>query len=82
MGRMKWLAPLFMAGLSVPVALHAQDDASSVAYVTAARMIAVDVDPSRDIRALEDVDVVIKGGELIKNDLGRRGQYPEQPADR
>ena len=31
-------------------------------------MIAVDGDPLADVRQLEDVDVVIKGGELVKND--------------
>ena len=31
-------------------------------------MIAVDGDPLADVRQLEDVDVVIKGGEVVKQD--------------
>jgi imidazolonepropionase-like amidohydrolase len=30
-------------------------------------MIAVDGDPLADVRQLEDVDVVIKGGEVVKD---------------
>ena len=31
-------------------------------------MIAVDGDPLQDVRALESVDVVIKGGDIVKGE--------------
>jgi imidazolonepropionase-like amidohydrolase len=49
-------------------ALGRERDVGAIAVGRFGDMIAVDGDPLRDVRALEDVDVVIKGGKVFKND--------------
>jgi imidazolonepropionase-like amidohydrolase len=49
-------------------ALGREKDVGAIAVGRYGDMIAVDGDPLRDVRQLEDVDVVIKGGEVVKND--------------
>jgi imidazolonepropionase-like amidohydrolase len=49
-------------------ALGREKDVGAIAVGRHADMIAVDGDPIRDIRQLEDVDVVIKGGKVVKRD--------------
>jgi imidazolonepropionase-like amidohydrolase len=48
-------------------ALGREKDVGAIAVGRFADMIAVDGDPLADVRELESVDVVIKGGELIKS---------------
>jgi len=47
-------------------ALGRERDVGAIAVGRYGDIIAVDGDPLSDVRALEDVDVVIKGGELVK----------------
>jgi imidazolonepropionase-like amidohydrolase len=49
-------------------ALGREKDVGAIAPGRFGDIIAVDGDPLRDVRALEDVDVVIKGGEVVKQD--------------
>ena len=49
-------------------ALGRERDVGAIAVGRYGDIIAVDGDPLGDVRALEDVDVVIKGGELLKKD--------------
>ena len=49
-------------------ALGREKDVGAIAPGRWGDIIAVDGDPTRDVRALEDVDVVIKGGEVVKDD--------------
>ncbi len=49
-------------------ALGREKDFGAIAVGRYADMIAVDGDPLADVRQLEDVDVVIKGGVLVKRD--------------
>ena len=49
-------------------ALGREADVGAIAVGRLADMIAVDGDPLKDVRALEDVDVVILGGVVVKND--------------
>ncbi|MEH6702064.1 Xaa-Pro dipeptidase [Parasphingorhabdus sp.] len=49
-------------------ALGREQDLGAIAVGRYADIIAVDGDPLVDVRELEDVDVVIKGGELVKSD--------------
>jgi imidazolonepropionase-like amidohydrolase len=49
-------------------ALGREKDLGAIAVGRFGDIIAVDGDPTRDVRQLEDVDVVIKGGEVVKND--------------
>jgi imidazolonepropionase-like amidohydrolase len=49
-------------------ALGQEGDVGAIAVGRWGDLIAVDGDPLADIRALEDVDVVIKGGVVVKND--------------
>jgi hypothetical protein len=49
-------------------ALGREKDVGAIAVGRFADIIAVDGDPLSDVRELESVDVVIKGGELIKGD--------------
>ena len=49
-------------------ALGREKDVGAIAVGRYADMIAVDGDPLADVRQLEDVDVVIKGGVLVRND--------------
>ena len=48
-------------------ALGREKDVGAIAVGRYGDIIAVDGDPLKNVRELEDVDVVIKGGELIKN---------------
>jgi imidazolonepropionase-like amidohydrolase len=47
-------------------ALGREKDVGAIAVGRYGDLIAVDGDPLTDVRALEDVDVVIKGGEVVK----------------
>ncbi len=49
-------------------ALGRERDVGAIAVGRYGDIIAVDGDPLTDIRALEDVDIVIKGGEVVKAD--------------
>ena len=49
-------------------ALGRERDVGAIAVGRYGDLIAVDGDPLTDIRQLEDVDVVIKGGEVVKQD--------------
>jgi imidazolonepropionase-like amidohydrolase len=49
-------------------ALGRERDVGAIAVGRYGDIIAVDGDPLRDVRALEDVDVVIKGGRVEKDD--------------
>jgi imidazolonepropionase-like amidohydrolase len=49
-------------------ALGRERDVGAIAVGRYGDLIAVDGDPLRDVRALEDVDVVIKGGKVEKNE--------------
>lgn len=49
-------------------ALGREKDVGAIAVGRWGDLIAVDGDPLADVRQLEDVDVVIKGGELVKTD--------------
>jgi imidazolonepropionase-like amidohydrolase len=53
-------------------ALGRERDVGAVAVGRYGDIIAVDGDPIADVRQLEDVDVVIKGGEVVKRDLPSR----------
>jgi imidazolonepropionase-like amidohydrolase len=50
------------------LALGRESDVGAIAVGRYGDIIAVDGDPIADIRQLEDVDVVIKGGEVVKQD--------------
>jgi imidazolonepropionase-like amidohydrolase len=56
------------ATISGAKALGREQDLGAIAVGRYADIIAVDGDPLADVRELEDVDVVIKGGELVKSD--------------
>jgi imidazolonepropionase-like amidohydrolase len=49
-------------------ALGRENDVGAIAPGRWGDMIAVDGDPLKDVRQLEDVDTVIKGGKLVRND--------------
>jgi imidazolonepropionase-like amidohydrolase len=49
-------------------ALGRESDVGAIAVGRYGDLIAVDGDPLADVRQLESVDVVIKGGELVKTD--------------
>jgi imidazolonepropionase-like amidohydrolase len=53
---------------SAAQALGREGDVGAIAVGRYGDLIAVDGDPLADIRQLEDVDVVIKGGVVVKND--------------
>lgn len=56
------------ATTSAAQALGRTGDVGAIAVGRYGDIIAVDGDPLANIRELEDVDVVIKGGEVVKND--------------
>ena len=49
-------------------ALGRERDVGAIAVGRYGDIIAVDGDPLADVRQLEDIDVVIKGGEVVKSD--------------
>jgi imidazolonepropionase-like amidohydrolase len=53
---------------SAAQALGREGDVGAIAVGRYGDLIAVDGDPLANIRELEDVDVVIKGGVVVKND--------------
>jgi imidazolonepropionase-like amidohydrolase len=53
---------------SAALALGREGDVGAIAVGRYGDIIAVDGDPLANVRVLEDVDVVIKGGVLVKND--------------
>jgi imidazolonepropionase-like amidohydrolase len=53
---------------SAALALGREGDVGAIAVGRYGDLIAVDGDPLADVRQLEDVDVVIKGGEVVKSD--------------
>jgi imidazolonepropionase-like amidohydrolase len=53
---------------SAAIALGREADVGAIAVGRYGDIIAVDGDPLKDVRQLEDVDVVIKGGEVVKNE--------------
>jgi len=48
-------------------ALGRETDVGAIAVGRYGDIIAVDGDPLNDVRTLQDVDVVIKGGVVVKN---------------
>jgi imidazolonepropionase-like amidohydrolase len=75
-GQFRWMVEYGMTPLqaiqaatrNAAQALGRERDVGAIAVGRFGDMIAVDGDPLRDVRALEDVDVVIKGGKVFKND--------------
>jgi imidazolonepropionase-like amidohydrolase len=75
-GQFRWMVEYGMTPLqaiqaatrNAAQALGREKDVGAIAVGRYGDMIAVDGDPLRDVRALEDVDVVIKGGQVVKND--------------
>jgi imidazolonepropionase-like amidohydrolase len=75
-GQFRWMVEYGMTPLqaiqaatrNAAQALGREKDVGAIAVGRYGDMIAVDGDPLRDVRALEDVDVVIKGGKVVKND--------------
>jgi imidazolonepropionase-like amidohydrolase len=58
------------------------DDVGRVAPGRLADLIAVPADPLRDVKALEHVGFVMKGGAVVKDELTRRGHAAKgRPAD-
>ena len=49
-------------------ALGREKDVGAIAVGRWGDLIAVDGDPTRNVRELEDVDVVVKGGKIVKHD--------------
>ena len=56
------------ATLNAAQALGREKDVGAIEVGRCGDLIAVDGDPIADVRLLEDVDVVIKGGEVVKGD--------------
>jgi imidazolonepropionase-like amidohydrolase len=75
-GQFRWMVEYGMTPLqaiqaatrNAAQALGREKDVGAIAVGRYGDMIAVDGDPLRDVRALEDVDVVIKGGKVVKKD--------------
>ena len=53
------------ATVNAALALGREKDVGAIAVGRYADMIVVDGDPLKDVRELEDVDVVIKGGVVV-----------------
>lgn len=75
-GQFRWMVQYGMTPLeaiqsatrNAALALGRERDVGAVAVGRYGDLIAVDGDPLADIRQLEDVDVVIKGGQMVKDD--------------
>lgn len=73
-GQFKWMVDYGMTPLqaiqaatrNAAQALHREKDVGAIAVGRYADMIAVDGDPLKDVRVLEKVAVVIKGGTVVK----------------
>ncbi|MBU6377717.1 MAG: amidohydrolase family protein [Gammaproteobacteria bacterium] len=65
---MSTLQALRTATVNAARMLGAEQDLGLVAPGRYADLIALDADPLRDIRALRTISVVIKGGEIVRND--------------
>jgi imidazolonepropionase-like amidohydrolase len=74
-GQFRWMVEYGMSPMeaiqaatrTAAQALGRDKDVGAIAVGRYGDIIAVDGDPIADVRALEDVDVVIKGGEVVKN---------------
>jgi imidazolonepropionase-like amidohydrolase len=53
---------------SAAIALNREADVGAIAVGRYGDLVAVDGDPLQDVRTLEHVRTVIKGGEVVKND--------------
>jgi imidazolonepropionase-like amidohydrolase len=75
-GQFRWMVEYGMTPLeaiqaatrNAAQALGREKDVGAIQVGRYGDLIAVDGDPLRDVRALEDVDVVIKNGQVVKND--------------
>jgi imidazolonepropionase-like amidohydrolase len=75
-GQFRWMVEYGMSPMeaiqsatrNAAQALGRERDVGAIAVGRWGDLIAVDGDPLADVRVLEDVDVVIKGGELVRND--------------
>jgi imidazolonepropionase-like amidohydrolase len=75
-GQFRWMVEYGMSPMeaiqaatrNAAQALGREKDVGAIAVGRFGDLIAVDGDPMRDVRALEDVDVVIKAGQMVKND--------------
>ncbi|HEX8481920.1 MAG TPA: amidohydrolase family protein [Allosphingosinicella sp.] len=75
-GQFRWMVQYGMSPMeaiqaatrNAAQALGREKDVGAIAVGRFGDMIAVDGDPLADVRQLEDVDVVIKGGEVVKAD--------------
>ncbi|HZG10002.1 MAG TPA: amidohydrolase family protein [Allosphingosinicella sp.] len=75
-GQFRWMVEYGMSPMeavqaatrNAAQALGREKDVGAIAVGRFGDLIAVDGDPMRDVRALEDVDVVIKAGQVVKND--------------
>jgi imidazolonepropionase-like amidohydrolase len=66
------MAALISATSLAAESLGLKDEVGAIAPGLAADLIAVDGDPTKDITALKRVVFVMKGGRVVKNELGRR----------
>jgi imidazolonepropionase-like amidohydrolase len=75
-GQFRWMVQYGMTPIeaiqaatrNAALALGREKDVGAIAVGRFGDIIAVDGDPTNDVRQLEDVDVVIKGGELVKGE--------------
>jgi imidazolonepropionase-like amidohydrolase len=75
-GQFRWMVEYGMTPMeaiqaatrNAALALGREKDVGAIAPGRWGDLIAVDGDPLADVRQLEDVDVVIKGGKLVRND--------------
>ena len=75
-GQFRWMVEYGMSPMeaiqaatrNAAQALGREKDLGAIAAGRFGDLIAVDGDPLRDVRALEDVDVVIKNGQVVKQD--------------
>lgn len=73
---MEWGAkPVYTLRMATTVnalIIHAQDSVGTIEKGKFADLIAVAGDPLRDITEMQRVKFVMKGGDVIKNDLGSK----------